>query len=203
MMMLSYTDMPIDQVEHLRKTNEQPNNEDVPNNDWYKKSRSDTSPDPERNKGKLVDDGPKQSLLNNLAKATKPPLTFDKLMHTPINFYAFSMNHLKIDNLIKEHLVGPIYNFLKGTCKSYVELDYTIEECYRALSKQLDWNSHEVDLFFNNDLEYLRGRSNDKKYTTSMTKSKATRMVTQERVEDLQLGEESYQKKLNLTKPRT
>nr|GEY59419.1 hypothetical protein [Tanacetum cinerariifolium] len=60
-----------------------------------------------------------------------------------------------------------------------------------------------VDFFFNNDLEYLRGGSNDKKYTASTTRSKVARTVTQERVEDLQLGEESYQKKLNLTKPRT
>ncbi|GJR55849.1 retrovirus-related pol polyprotein from transposon TNT 1-94 [Tanacetum coccineum] len=84
-----------------------------------------------------------------MAKATKPPLTFDELMHTPIDFSAFVMNCLKIDNLTKEILVGPAYNLLKGTCKSYVELDYTMEECYRAF--------------------------NDKKYTTFTTKSKAAR----------------------------
>ncbi|GJS78764.1 hypothetical protein Tco_0728645 [Tanacetum coccineum] len=186
--------------EDLSKTDEQPNDEDVPKNDWYKKSRSNTSPDPEWNEGKLVDDGPEQSWLNDMAKATKPPLTFDELMHTPIDFSAFAMNRLKIDNLTKEHLVGPVYNLLKGTCKSYVELDYTMEECYRALSEQLDWNNPEghrcpydltkplpvqmssqgrqivpADFFFNNDLEYLRGGSNDKKYTASMTKSKAAR----------------------------
>ncbi|GJT60677.1 hypothetical protein Tco_1004210 [Tanacetum coccineum] len=32
-----------------------------------------------------------------------------------------------------------------------------------------------VDFFFNNNLEYLRGGSNDKKYTASTTKSKAAR----------------------------
>ncbi|GJX91863.1 hypothetical protein Tco_0345189 [Tanacetum coccineum] len=32
-----------------------------------------------------------------------------------------------------------------------------------------------VDFFFNKDLEYLRGGSNDKKYTASITKSKAAR----------------------------
>ncbi|GJV04511.1 hypothetical protein Tco_1338080 [Tanacetum coccineum] len=114
-----------------------------------------------------------------------------------------------------------------------------------------------VDFYFNNDLKYLRGGSNDKKYTASMTKYKAARAdqklytfkegdfkrlhlndiedmlllvvqnklhnldtnvmvylavslrmfarrtAIQTRVEDLQLGVESYQKKLNLTKPRT
>ncbi|GJX54810.1 hypothetical protein Tco_0283179 [Tanacetum coccineum] len=139
-----------------------------------------------------------------MAKATKPPLTFDELKHTLIDISVFAMNHLKIEDLTKEHLVGPVYNLLKGTCKSYVELDYTMEECYRALSKQLDWNNPkghrcpydlikplpvqmtsqgrqiiQADFFFNNDLEYLRGQSNDKKYTASTTKSKTTRYELQ------------------------
>ncbi|GJT60678.1 hypothetical protein Tco_1004211 [Tanacetum coccineum] len=122
------TDMPMDQGEDLGNTDEQPNDEDVPKYDWYKKSRSDTSPDPKWNEGKLVDDGLEQSWLNDMAKATKPPLTIDKLMHTPIDFSAFVMNRLKIDNLTNEILVGPDYNLQKGTCKSYVELDYTMEE---------------------------------------------------------------------------
>nr|GEV90562.1 hypothetical protein [Tanacetum cinerariifolium] len=125
-------------------------------------------------------------------------------------------------------MIGPAYNLSKGTCKSYVELDYTIEECYRALSKKVDWNNleghrcpydltkpllvkmssqgHQIvqaDFFFNNDLEYLKGGSNEKKYTASMTNSKAARTVIQARVEDHHLGVESCQKKLNLTKPRT
>nr|GEU54902.1 hypothetical protein [Tanacetum cinerariifolium] len=62
--------------------------------------------------------------------------------------------------------------------------------------------------FFNNNLEYLRGGRNDKKYTASMTKSKTARyelkgIEDMARVDDLQLGVESYQKKLNLTKPKT
>ncbi|GJZ68496.1 hypothetical protein Tco_0631736 [Tanacetum coccineum] len=126
-------DMPRDQGENLGKTDEQPNDEAVPKNDWYKKYSSDTSPYPEWNEGKLVYDGPKQSWLNDMAKAIKPPFTFDELMPTPIDFSAFVINSLKIDNLTKEILVGPAYNLLKGTCKSYVELDYTMEECYRAL----------------------------------------------------------------------
>ncbi|GJR42392.1 hypothetical protein Tco_1310495 [Tanacetum coccineum] len=37
-----------------------------------------------------------------------------------------------IDNLTQEHLVGPVFNLLKGTCKSHVELEYYNEECYKA-----------------------------------------------------------------------
>ncbi|GJT17220.1 hypothetical protein Tco_0875926 [Tanacetum coccineum] len=64
------TDMPMDQGKYLVKTDEQPNDEDVPKYDWYKKSRSDTSPDSEWNEGKLFDDGLEQSWLNDMAKAT-------------------------------------------------------------------------------------------------------------------------------------
>nr|GEV87741.1 retrotransposon protein, putative, unclassified [Tanacetum cinerariifolium] len=61
-----------------------------------------------------------------------------------------------------------------------------------------------VDYFINNDLEYLRGESSSKKYTTSITKTKdAKRIVILKRVEHLQLGVESYKKKLNITKPWT
>nr|GEU87511.1 hypothetical protein [Tanacetum cinerariifolium] len=129
----------------------------------------------------------------------KPPLSFDDLMSTPIDFSAFATNHLKISRLTKVDLVGPIYNLLKGTRKSCVELEYNMEECYRALSDQLVWNNlednrcpydlnkplhlHESrgrrivpsDFFFNNDLEYLRGGSTYIKYTASTTKIKAAK----------------------------
>ncbi|GJW80995.1 hypothetical protein Tco_0144970 [Tanacetum coccineum] len=97
------------------------------------------------------------------------------------------------------HLVGPVYTFLKGTCQSSIELEYNIEECYKALTNQLDCNNPEGDrcpydlskplplkvcpghltvpseYFFNNDLEYLKASDPEKKYTTSITKTKAAR----------------------------
>nr|GEX59496.1 integrase, catalytic region, zinc finger, CCHC-type, peptidase aspartic, catalytic [Tanacetum cinerariifolium] len=143
----------------------------------------------------------------------------------------------------------PTYKLLKGTCRNYVELEYNMEECYKALPDQLDWNNPEndrypfdlskllpqvqskshrifsVDYFFNNDLAYLQGESTGITYTTSLTKIKAAklfklkgeeivhlaaalcmftrRIVIQKRVEDLQLGVKSYQKKLNISKLRT
>nr|GEV70314.1 reverse transcriptase domain-containing protein [Tanacetum cinerariifolium] len=90
------------------------------------------------------------------------------------------MSHFKIDNLTQDHLVGPVINLLKGTCKICVELEYKIYECYKAVTNQMDWNNPEgkespfdlckplplimdrghqvvpVDYFINNDLEYLR-----------------------------------------------
>ncbi|GKE07172.1 hypothetical protein Tco_1399190 [Tanacetum coccineum] len=78
-----------------------------------------------------------------IAKAEKPPLTFDKLMSTLIDLSAFVMNHLKIDNLTQQHLVGPTFNLLKGTCKSQVELEYHFEECYKAITDRVDWTNPE------------------------------------------------------------
>nr|GEU83863.1 retrovirus-related Pol polyprotein from transposon TNT 1-94 [Tanacetum cinerariifolium] len=84
---------------------------------------------------------PPQTWISKIAQAEKPPLSFDELMSTPINFSAYVMDHLKIDNLTQDYLVGPAFNLLKGTCKSRVELEYTIKECYKSVTDQLDWNN--------------------------------------------------------------
>ncbi|GJV06996.1 hypothetical protein Tco_1344652 [Tanacetum coccineum] len=92
-----------------------------------------------------------------------------------------------IDHLTQNYLVRPAFN-LKGTCRSRVELESNIEECYKAVTDRLDWNNPEgkeypfdlskplllimdrdrqvvpVDYFINNDLEYLKGGSSSKKY---------------------------------------
>ncbi|GJY29487.1 hypothetical protein Tco_0405254 [Tanacetum coccineum] len=57
----------------------------------------------------------------------------------------FAMNRLKIDKLTKVHLVGSVYNLLKGTCQSSIELKYNMEEYYKALSDQLNWNNPKGD----------------------------------------------------------
>ncbi|GJY20792.1 hypothetical protein Tco_0393358 [Tanacetum coccineum] len=63
----------------------------------------------------------------------------------------------------------PAFNLLKGTCKSFVELVVP------------------ADYFFNNDLEYLKGGISSRKYTTSTTKTKATRYDNIEGIEDMVL----------------
>ncbi|GJT76388.1 hypothetical protein Tco_1043113 [Tanacetum coccineum] len=96
-------------------------------------------------------------------------------------------------------MVGSSYNILKGMCRSYVKLDYNMEEFYKALTDQLDWNNPEGDrypfdlsktlplvmsgnrqivsddCFFNNDLAYLQGGSTGRTYTNSLTKTKAAK----------------------------
>ncbi|GJT78178.1 hypothetical protein Tco_1044903 [Tanacetum coccineum] len=113
--------------------------------------------------------GPVQPWLSSLARMEDPRELFNELMDTPLDFSAFSL----------------------------VELEYFFEEVYKATNK-LDWNNPEgqqyphdlrnplplipnsrgrrvipFDHFINNDLEYLSGGVSSRKYTTSVTKTKA------------------------------
>ncbi|GJZ79450.1 hypothetical protein Tco_0644287 [Tanacetum coccineum] len=164
------------------------------------------------------------------------PLTLDRLRNGSVTLP-------KQDDL----LARPAFNLLKGTCKSFVKLEYHFKKCYKAVTDKLDWNNPEdheypfdlskplslieaqgrqvvpADYFFNNDLEYLKGGSSSRKYTTSTTITKAAKYDNIKGIKDmvltlwslvkvaydkfamwdLQLGVESYQKKLNITKPET
>ncbi|GKB11174.1 retrovirus-related pol polyprotein from transposon TNT 1-94 [Tanacetum coccineum] len=130
----------------------------APKNDWFKKPERPPTPDPDWNK----------------------------------------RQHLNITNLTQELLVGPAFNLLKGTCKSLTELEYHFKECSKATTERLDWHNPEgkpypfdlrkplplipdhrglqvipQDYFINNDLEYLKGGSLSRQYSTSVTKIKA------------------------------
>ncbi|GKA71317.1 hypothetical protein Tco_0777456 [Tanacetum coccineum] len=165
------TDFPFNQGDDMGNTDGQPDVKTAPKAYWFKKPQRAPTHNPEWNKGKSVDN----ELISKLTKAD---------------------------------LVGPVYNLLKGTCKSYVELEYNIEECYRSLFDQLDWNNPKgnhctydlskplslqetrgrltvlADLFFNNDLENLRGGNTDRKYTASITKTNAIKYDV-EGIEDM------------------
>nr|GEX72315.1 putative reverse transcriptase domain-containing protein [Tanacetum cinerariifolium] len=207
-----------------------------------------------------------QLWISELAKQADTRSSFNELMDTPLDFSNFIMNRLRVDTLTPELLAGPTYDLVKGSwsCKSLIELEYHLEEVYKATIDQLDWVNLEGQQyphnllqplplipdnrgrrvipfahFINNDLEYLREvcRDDDKLYKfkegdfkrlhiqdiedmllllvqgelTNLTVEEhfafnvSLRMFTrsiaiQRRVEDLQLGVKSYQKKLNLTK---
>ncbi|GJZ51309.1 hypothetical protein Tco_0605824 [Tanacetum coccineum] len=188
------TEMPLNQGEVLGNTDDQPNIEAASKDDLFKKPERPLTPDSDWNTTKTTDFRPPQTWINKIAKSRKPPLTFDELMSTPIDFSAYVLNNLKIENLTQEHLVGPAFNLLKGTCRSRVELKYHFEECYKAVTNRLDWTNPEgheypfdlskplplienqgrqvvpANYFFNNDLEYLKGGSSSRKNTTSITK---------------------------------
>ncbi|GJV48542.1 hypothetical protein Tco_1438754 [Tanacetum coccineum] len=64
--------------------------------------------------------------------------SFNEFMATPIDFSAFMINRPKIDHLTQELLTGPTYDLIKGTYKSVAELDYHLEEVFKATNEQLD-----------------------------------------------------------------
>nr|GEX89407.1 hypothetical protein [Tanacetum cinerariifolium] len=190
-----------------------------------------------------------QPWISKLAKQTNSRSSFNERMDTPLDFSNFLINRLKVDTLTPKLLVGPTYKLVKGSCKSLVELEYHLEEVFKATTYQLDWVNPEGQQYphnllktlplipnnrgrhvipfehFINNLEYLRGGASIRKYTTSITKTKAADYRNIKWIEDLMprimwikepIGYdkhalwgvsywgrklESYQKKLNLTKP--
>nr|GEZ92041.1 hypothetical protein [Tanacetum cinerariifolium] len=131
-------------------------------------------------------------------------------MDTPVDFSNFLINRLKADTLTPKLLAGPTYELLKGSCKSLVELEYHLDEVYKATTDQLDWVNPKgqqyprnllkplplipnkqgrrvipFDHFINNDLAYLCGGTSSRKYTTSVTKTKAADYGHIKWIEDL------------------
>nr|GEV92373.1 hypothetical protein [Tanacetum cinerariifolium] len=84
-------------------------------------------------------------------------------MDTHVDFSAFLMNRLKVDTLTPELLAGPTYELMKGSCKSLVELKLFLEEVYKETTYQLDC----------------------RKYTTSVSKTKAADYRHIKWIEDL------------------
>nr|GEW34158.1 hypothetical protein [Tanacetum cinerariifolium] len=146
----------------------------------------------------VADDQPIAEAFYDLAKQADSRSLFNELMDTPVDFLAYLMNRLKVDTLTPKLLGGPMYELMKGSCKSLVELKFFLEEVYKATTDQLDWNNLEgqryphnmlnplplipnsqgrhvipFDHFINNYLEYLCGDASSRKYTTSVTKTKA------------------------------
>ncbi|GJV14798.1 hypothetical protein Tco_1360121 [Tanacetum coccineum] len=135
----------------------------------------------------------------NLARRQDPRESFDELTDTTFDFSAFVMNRLNVKTLTPELLVGPTFELMKGTCKSLTELEYFCEEVYKATTENTrtrinqEGRQYPHDLrkplplvpnsqgrhvipfhhFINNDLEYLRGGESSRKYSTSVTKTKA------------------------------
>nr|GEX25873.1 reverse transcriptase domain-containing protein [Tanacetum cinerariifolium] len=101
----------------------------------------------------------------------------------------------ELNKITKAYIVGPAYNLLKGTCQSSIELEYNIEECFKSLTGILDWENPKVQhKLFHLDGEVI--------VDLAMALRMFTRnLIIKKRVEDVQLGVESYQKKLNITKP--
>nr|GFC12325.1 hypothetical protein [Tanacetum cinerariifolium] len=157
--------------------------------------------------------GSAQTWISKLAKQYDSRSSFNELLDTPIDFSNFIMNRLGVDTLTPELMDGPTYELMRGSCTSLTELEYHLEEVYKATTDQLDWinpegqqyphnllqplplildsRGHRVILFahfINNDLEYLRGGTSSQKYTTFVTKTKVADYGHIKWIEDLFYG---------------
>nr|GEV22315.1 hypothetical protein [Tanacetum cinerariifolium] len=176
------TEMQHDQGNKSGHIDDQPDNQEAPKHDWFQKPTKPPTPDRAWNKSKSIYFRPPQKWISTIAKAKKPPRTA---------------------------LVGPTFNLLKGTCKSFAKLKYHFKECYKAVNDRLDWHNPEgleypfdlskplplikdlghqvvpVDDFINNDLEYLKGGSSSSKYATSTTRTKDAKYDNVKGIEDM------------------
>nr|GEZ81186.1 hypothetical protein [Tanacetum cinerariifolium] len=166
--------------------------------EWFSQPRKPPTPDRDWNKTLPAAQGNAQSWISVLEKQTDARSSFNELLDTPIDFSNFIMNRLGVDTLTPELLAGPTYKLMRGLCNSLTELEYHSEEVYKATTDQLDWDNPEgqqyphkllqplplipdnrgrrvilFEYFINNDLEYLWGGTSSRKYTTSVTKTKA------------------------------
>nr|GFC93249.1 hypothetical protein [Tanacetum cinerariifolium] len=73
------------------------------------------------------------------AKQADARSSFNELLDTPIDFSNFIMHRLNVDTLTPDLLAGPTYELMRGSCSSLNELEYHLEEVYKATTNQLDW----------------------------------------------------------------
>nr|GEY37347.1 hypothetical protein [Tanacetum cinerariifolium] len=123
------------------------------------------------NKSVPAAQGNAQSWISALAKQIDARFSFNKLLDTQIDFFNFIMNRLGVDTLTPELLAGPTYELMRGSCNSLMELEYHLEELYKATTDQLDWVNPEG--------------SSSRKYATSVTKTKAADYGHIKWIEDL------------------
>nr|GEU64135.1 hypothetical protein [Tanacetum cinerariifolium] len=89
-----------------------------------------------------------------------------------------------VDTLTPELLTGPTYEQMKGSCKSQ-QYPHNLLKPLPLIPDSRGRRVIPFDHFFNNDLEYLRGGASSRKYTTSVTKTKAADYGHIKWIEDL------------------
>nr|GFB97823.1 hypothetical protein [Tanacetum cinerariifolium] len=71
------------------------------------------------------------------------------------DFSNFIMNRHNVGTLTPELLAGPTYELIRGSCNSLTELEYHLEEVYKATTDQLDWVNPEGQQYPHNLLQPL------------------------------------------------
>nr|GFA81425.1 hypothetical protein [Tanacetum cinerariifolium] len=107
--------------------------------EWFSQLRRPPSPDRAWNTTLPAAQGDAQSWISDLARQTDARSSFNELFDTPIDFSNFIMHRLNVDTLTPDLLAGPTYELMRGSCTSLTELEYHLEEVYKATTDQLDW----------------------------------------------------------------
>nr|GFC58541.1 hypothetical protein [Tanacetum cinerariifolium] len=123
--------------------------------EWFSQPRRPPAPDRDWNKTLSAAQGNAQSWISELARQTDARSSFNELLDTPIDFSNFIKNRLGVDTLTPKLLAGPTYELMRGLCNSLTELEYHLEEVYKATTDQLDWVNPEDQQYPHNLLQPL------------------------------------------------
>nr|GFB29768.1 hypothetical protein [Tanacetum cinerariifolium] len=104
--------------------------------------------------------GDAQSWISDLARQTDARSSFNELLDTPIDFSNFIMHRLNIDTLTPDLLAGQQY-------------PHNLLQPLPLIPDNRGRQIIPFEHFINNDLKYLRGGASIRKYTMSVTKTKA------------------------------
>nr|GEW29683.1 hypothetical protein [Tanacetum cinerariifolium] len=107
--------------------------------EWFSQPRNTPTPDHDWNKTLPAIQGSAQTWISELAKQADSRSSLNALLDTPIDFSKFIMNRLCVDTSTLEVLAGPTYELMRGSCNSLTELEYHLEEVYKAITNQLEW----------------------------------------------------------------
>nr|GEW08272.1 hypothetical protein [Tanacetum cinerariifolium] len=142
----------------------------------------------------------------NLARNNNSHDSFNELMDTPLDFSGFVMNRLKVDTLTQELLADPTFELMKGSHLYWITVRRNYDKLYTFKEgdyKRLGFQDIE-DMLILLTQGKLTNLTIEERLALNVSLRMFTRtIVIQRRVEDVQLGVESYQKKLNLIRPDT
>nr|GEZ24242.1 hypothetical protein [Tanacetum cinerariifolium] len=169
--------------------------------EWFQQQKKPLTHDRAWNKTLPATHESIQTWISDLAKQADSRSSFNELMDTPVDFSVFLMNQLKVDTLTPELLAGPTYELMKGSCKSLVELEFFLEEVYKFYGFVVNRESTR-DVYSKHKIIAIT-----ELHIVEWHNYKHLDWITVRRDDDklykFKEGVESYQKKLNLTKPDT
>ncbi|GKC02691.1 hypothetical protein Tco_0994301, partial [Tanacetum coccineum] len=198
------SDMPQDQEGNLGDNENETRNETVSRRDWFKKPTPPQEPtDTDWYVGKTIQEGPTQNRLMTLAASTstdKSLKDFDELMSTPIDFSGYILNALS-KKLDWENPKGGDYPF---DLSKALPLITRGKLTHVKVIRKYGYGYFEEIVVRRADNVLYRFKEGDDVADFAIALKMFTRsLVIQKRIKDLQLRVESYQKKINVTKPDT